>query len=77
MEMSEVRMTVNREMNPQEAQSQIQEFIAAAQNGQYGPLRTINVQTVDERHPNHNYEAEASQLAPEPKEPAEPKFPNF
>lgn len=75
MEMSEVTMSVNREMNPQEAQSQVQRFLTAAQNGQYGPLTQIRV---NDRVDDHNYDSEASHLFPsEPLEPNEPKIPDF
>ncbi|CAG2114988.1 unnamed protein product [Medioppia subpectinata] len=78
MEVSEVSMTMNREMDPQEAQSQVQHFIAMARSGQYGPFHAIPVRHVDhsdgdDRHPNHNYESEAA----EPSEPNEPNFPKF
>jgi hypothetical protein len=74
MEMSEVRMSVNRLMDPKEAETQIQKFLTTAQNGNYGPFRQ-QTQAFDRNHDNDNHESSVSHY--EPPEPSEPKFPNF
>jgi len=76
MEMSEVRMTVNKKMDPQEAASQVQKFLAAAQNGNYGPFGSQS-SNFDRNHDNNYGSSDSHFDSQDPHEPNEPKFPNF
>lgn len=69
MEVSEVQMTMNRQMDPNQAASEVRKFMHQAQVGNYGPY---GPQQADQSEEIASYSPDIV-----PFEFQEPKFPDF